>query len=132
MSVVLINGLDLLAQKEASVFDLSAPLGLKYHQEGIRKFDTQDGIIAPPLLNNAIHRPHTMKVLGCKSEREAHKVIRRAPINATKGMYPPTGYARHQPKGLATLSQRPTNLPLMPDPSSFYAGSNSKLGQPKG
>ena len=132
MSVVLINGLDMLSQREASVFDLSAPLGLKYHQDGIRKFDRQDGVIAPKLINSAIQRPHTMKVLGCKSEREAHKIIRRPPINETKGMYPSTGYARHQPKGLSSLRERPTDLPLMPDPSSFYAGANSKLGQPRG
>lgn len=132
MSVVMINGLDMLARREASVYDLSAPLGLKYHQDGIREFSRQDGVIAPPIMNNAIHRPHTMKVIGCKSEREAHKIIRRAPINETKGMYPSTGYARHQNKGLSTLRERPIDLPLLPNPSSFYAGANSKLGQPRG
>ena len=47
------------------------------------------------------------------------------------GMYPSTGYARGQEKGLSTLSNKPVNGALMPLGSSFYAGSNNRLGQPK-
>jgi len=127
-----IRGLELLARREASVYDIAPPMGLNYYQDGIRKFSRQDGINAPKIMNNSIQRPHTMKVLGCKSDREAHKVLRRAPLPDELGMYAPTGYARHQPKGLASLNERPTDGQIMPLASSFYGGGNNKLGQPSG
>ena len=127
-----IRGLELLAQREASVYDLAPPLGLKYYQDGIRAFSRQDGVKGTNIMNNAIQRPSTSKVLGCKSNREAHKVLRRPALPEETGMYAPTGYARHQPKGLATLNQRPTDGQIMPLASSFYGGGNNKLGQPSG
>jgi hypothetical protein len=90
------------------------------------------GADAPPLLNDSIHRPHTMKVLGCKQNHESHRVLRRPALSNTGGMFPSTGYARGQKKGLAFIDQQPITGKIMESASSFYAGSNSKIPNLKG
>ena len=90
------------------------------------------GVDAPPLLNDSIHRSHTMKVLGCKQNHESHRVLRRPALSNTGGMYPKSGYARGQDKGLAFIDQKPITGKIMEISSSFYAGSNSKIPNLKG
>ena len=90
----------------------------------------QNKIFAPKLLNDSIHQPHTMKVIGCKSE-PVHQVLRRAPVSNTAGMYPSVGFARKQEKGLVWLFHQPISNPLMYLSCSMFAWSNNKLGQPK-
>ena len=46
-------------------------------------------------------------------------------------MFPKSGIARHQKKGLAfMIMNRPIDSPLMPISDSDFAFGNSKLGQP--
>ena len=60
----------------------------------------------------------------------ASRVLRRPDIPYQGGLYPHTGIARHQQRGLAYNKETPINLPLMPIADSFNAGLNSRLGQP--
>lgn len=60
----------------------------------------------------------------------SHRVLRRPAIPYQGGLYPNTGYARGQKKGLAYNPEKPINLPLMPIADSFNSGLNSMLGQP--
>jgi hypothetical protein len=61
----------------------------------------------------------------------ASRVLRRPNIPYQGGMYPHTGIARHQKKGLAYSPEKPIDLPLMPLADSFNAGLNSSIPQPK-
>lgn len=132
MSTVHQKILELKGNRELMPYDYVSSTGLEIDMNGKRNEHYQDGIIAPPLLNDAFHRPHTDKVLGCKSEREAHRVLRREPLPSVTGIYAQTGYARHQELGLAYLRNKPIDGVIAPISSSFYAGLNNKLGQPKG
>ena len=58
------------------------------------------------------------------------RVLRRPNIPYQGGMYPSQGFARNQPKGLASNAQRNMNGPLLPLADSFNAGLISTLGQP--
>ena len=61
----------------------------------------------------------------------ATRVLRRPNIPYQGGMYPHTGIARNQNKGLAYSPEKPIDLPLMPLADSFNAGLNSRIPQPK-
>ena len=75
-------------------------------------------------------------VMPCKgvssvgSDGGSHRVLRRPAIPYQGGLYPNTGYARGQPKGLAYNPEKPINLPLMPLADSFNAGLNNRIPQP--
>jgi hypothetical protein len=128
MSTVHIPREQLRGSREVNYYDFTPTMSLSDNVNPKRNFaPTQNNINAPKLLNSAIHRPHTMKVLGCKSEN-IHQVIRRAPIPETHGMYPHTGYARGQEKGLAFLPNQPISGPIMKQASSFFAGADNRLG----
>ena len=122
----------LRGEREVMPFDAVPQTGLETLQNGKRDNLYQDNVKPPRMLNDSFHRPHTERVLGCKAEHNSYKVIRREPVSSVHGVYAPTGYARHQPKGLATLKGKPTSGEIMPLSSSFYAGNNNKLGQPRG
>jgi len=126
MSVVAMNGFKLTQTREIQPFDMipRAYTGGKTFKNNL---DMGIGADAPPLLNDSIHRPANMKVLGCKQNHESHKVLRRAPINSTAGMYPSTGYARGQDKGLSYIPQKPITGRIMETSSSFYGGANSRI-----
>jgi hypothetical protein len=128
MSTVHIPREQLRGAREMNYFDTHPTMSLPDNTNPKRDFrPTQNNINAPKLLNPAIHRPLTMKVLGCKSE-DVHKVLRRSPVSDTMGMYPHTGYARGQEKGMAWLPNQPITGPIMPQASPFFAGANNKLG----
>ena len=85
---------------------------------------------APPLINNAIQRPHTMKVKG-KENFNARIVPRSPPIPQTDAMHPKQGYARGQKKGLAFMKMnRPIDGPIMPIQNSDYGFMNSPFPHP--
>tara|TARA_R110002072_G_scaffold136310_1_gene278743 strand:+ start:285 stop:683 length:399 start_codon:yes stop_codon:yes gene_type:complete len=132
MSTVHQRVLELKAVRELMPYDYISGTGLRNDVNGKRKEYYQNDISAPSLLNNSFHRPLVDKVLGCKSERDTHKVLRREPVSSASGIYPPTGYARHQEKGLAYLRGKPIDGVIAPISSSFYAGLNNKLGTPLG
>ena len=131
MSVVPMNGFKLTSVRAVEPSDMIPPTymgGKTYkntHKIGV-------GADAPKLLNDSIHRPHTMKVLGCKQNHESHRVLRRPALSNTGGMFPSTGYARGQKKGLAFIDQQPITGKIMESASSFYGGSNSKIPNLKG
>ena len=131
MSILHLQIEQLRASREATYYDFLPHMKISDNVNPQRDFrPTQNNISAPKLLNDCIHRPHTMKVIGCKSE-PVHHVLRRAPVSSTMGMYPSVGFARKQEKGLAWLPNQPISGPLMPLSSSMFAGANNKLGQPK-
>lgn len=131
MSVVAMNGFQLRGGREIQPFDM-IPRAYNGGKTFKNELEVGVGADAPPLLNDSIHRPHTMKVLGCKQNAEAHRVLRRPPVSSTKGMYPSTGYARGQDKGLAFLGEKPITGRIMPLSSSHYAGMNNKIPNLKG
>ena len=75
-------------------------------------------------------------VMPCKGNANigslsgAVRVMRRPAISQMGGMYPQTGFARGQKKGLAYDPNKPINNALMPIADSFNSALNSKLGQP--
>jgi len=84
---------------------------------------------APPLLNNAIQRPHTMKVRG-KENPNARIIPRPQPVPSTDSIYPKQGYARGQKKGLAFKKiNRSIDGPIMKIADSNFAWADSKLGR---
>ena len=78
----------------------------------------------------------TRGVMPCKGVSSvgslggSHRVLRRPAIPYQGGLYPHTGYARGQKKGLAYDPEKPINLPLLPLADSFNAGLNSTIPQP--
>lgn len=112
-------------------FDFTAPIGfdtgLNKVNNLVRGFNSND-IIAPPLINRAIQTPFVFKAKGCKDEPQTHIIGRRPALPSSLGLCPSTGIFRNQPKGLASLPQKPTNLPIMPQASSFNGFQNNKLG----
>ena len=88
--------------------------------------------VAPKALSRALQENSLHKVLPCKEDPFSRRIGK--PIHGRKndGMYPQTGYARGQRKGLAADPNKPMNGPIMPIASSFYAALPNTLGQPKG
>ena len=79
-----------------------------------------------PILSEAIHRPHTMKVLGKKSNHDLVHVAR--PFMSTMaGVHAPSFNVRHQSKGLAY--EKPVGK-LTPQADSSYAALNSRIPLP--
>ena len=64
-------------------------------------------------------------VKPCKGNLNAVQVLRRAPVPYQQALYPHTGYARHQQKGLAYDPAKPIDQPIMPIANSFNAGLRS-------
>lgn len=84
---------------------------------------------APKMLNSAIDYSTRRVVEPCKGI--THKVLRAPPTNSANAYQASMGYVRNQPKGLVSQKAYPTDLPLMPLASNFYAGENNPLGLPK-
>jgi len=61
-------------------------------------------------------------VKPCKGVHTAVNILRRPAISSLGGIYPHTGFTRGQQPGLLTQRDIPTNLPIMPQASSFNAG----------
>lgn len=116
---------------ELGMFDFTAPMGFDCDitkvNNLVKGFNSND-IIAPPIMNRAIQTPFSFKAKGCKDEPQTHIVVRRPALPSTMSLYPAMGAFRNQPKGLASLAQKPTNLPIMPQASSFNGFQNNKLG----
>lgn len=58
-------------------------------------------------------------------------VLRRPAISSLGGLYPHTGFARHQKKGMLYDPKVRINGPLLPLASSFNAGILNRIPQPK-
>lgn len=71
-------------------------------------------------------------VLPCKPGwNNGNRVLRRAPIHSSGGIYPQTGIARHQKPGLAYDAAKPLRLPLIPHASNFNAAILNPIPQPR-
>ena len=92
-----------------------------------------------PILSNAIHRPHTMKVLGKKSNLDLVKHVKPL-ISPMAGIDAHQGYGRAQKKGLAYDPFRPIGIAsggpfvtgklLTLQADSQYAGLNNRIPLP--
>ena len=111
--------------------DVTAPALIAYTpQFGNRKVRNMHDWLKPlPVPPEAllVNRGGQRGVLPCGDAWGYSKVIRRPAGNKFTGLYPQTGWARNQEKGLAFSEEKPINLPIMPLPSSVYAGVNSKI-----
>ena len=79
-------------------------------------------------LNMIPQRDPGMQVLNCKPIGKS--IIRRPGANNTHGIYPKSGNERHDKPGLASSHRHPTNLPLLKQAGSHYAGLSNRLGLP--
>jgi hypothetical protein len=70
-------------------------------------------------------------VLHCKGQPEAIK-YGRPQSSLTEGMYPATGYARHQKPGLATDFNKPMDRPIMPLAGFYNPDALNTLGSVRG
>ncbi len=80
--------------------------------------------------NDTLHPTIARGVLPCKGEPETVRTARSS-TSLTDGMYPHTGYARHQKPGLAVDFNKPTNGPIMPVFGNFDVLKKNPLGQDK-
>lgn len=106
--------------------------GLGFEPKNNNVRDPAPGIFTPlkkhPDQFTPILQTKTMHgVLHCKGQPEAIKYGRFA-SSLTEGMYPHTGYARHQQKGLAIDHNKPMDLPVMPISGFFNHDSLNVLG----
>jgi hypothetical protein len=88
-----------------------------------------------PLANmtNITNRGGARGVLPCGHSWNYMRVLRREAGNKYTGLYPQTAYGRNQSKGLASLPQKPINLPIMSITSSVNAALPSAIkGSPSG
>lgn len=86
----------------------------------------------PPDQFNPILQTKSMNgVLHCKGQPEAIKYGRRD-TSLTDNMYPQSGYARHQPLGLATDFNKPMNGPVMPIEGFYNPDAQNVLGNVPG
>jgi hypothetical protein len=83
---------------------------------------------APNTLSAAIDYSTRRGVLPCRGI--THHVLRTPATNAANAYQAPMGFTRGQPRGLASLNEYPTSLPLMPLSDSMNVAKNSPLGQP--
>ena len=83
----------------------------------------------PPIMNNANQRPHTMKVLGKKSNHDLVRIVKPL-INPMAGIHAPSFNVRHQKRGLLFDLQNPIQK-LTPQADSQYAALNSTIPLPR-
>lgn len=83
---------------------------------------------APDMFAKAIDYSSRRGVLPCKGI--THHVLRNPAMPSAGGMVAPSGYGRHQSRGLAYSPEKPINVPIMPLSDPFAPGLNNKLGQP--
>jgi hypothetical protein len=76
----------------------------------------------------SIMRDPTMRIKPCKDSTE--KVFRRFRPKMKNPCTLATGLARHQPMGLQSLREYPTNIPIMAHPDTFYPGLNTTIPAP--
>jgi len=128
MSVVPMEGLRRRGH-EATPFDIIPGMDVPAVPNSNRRTrGLRSGVMAPPLLNDAIQRPHTMRVLGCKDEPMVNRTLRRPPVSAMKSISAPTGYAVGQKKGLAYEHERPiTHRKILKQADNFDAGRDTPL-----
>ena len=68
-------------------------------------------------------------VLPCAGTPFSHIVLRRPAMPSAGGIYVQTGYARGQPKGLASLDDKPMNLAILKTHDMYNSAMNSKIGK---
>jgi hypothetical protein len=123
----------LRGSRELQSFDMiPAHSAHDYHTPNTTQMSTgQHNTFRKPIMNDSITPNMALKTTGCKDDLNAHKIIRRPPMDPMKGIYPQVGRFRHEKKGLAYDPAKPLNTPLMPMSSNFFAGINNTIPQPK-
>jgi hypothetical protein len=87
---------------------------------GLQKYE-----LPPPIMNATNDYSMSSVVLGCHNLTS--KTIRRPPGQGD-GLQNPMGYARDQPRGLATLPGYVLNAPLLQPMNSAFGWMKSPLG----
>ena len=122
--------------REVTTFDLGLYGGADHRPvNSIRDASYGVDIRLPPppkLIPAAIQQNPLHQVLPCQGIADAVRIGKPQRATDTEGMYPKTGYARHQKPGLATLAEHPAGGALMPIASNFFPYGASTLGQPAG
>lgn len=121
--------------REATFFDFSTSSGqFTNKMNNIREPVPRvyDEIKKTPTEFNKILNIDTMRgVLPLKGEVQAVR-YGRPETSLTEGMYPKQGYARFQPKGLATNHNKPMDGPIMPIAGFYNPEAPNVLGGLKG
>ena len=68
-------------------------------------------------------------VKPCVGTPFSHIVLRRPALPSAGGIYVQTGYARGQKKGLASLKEKPMDLPLLKTHDFYNSAMDSKIGK---
>ncbi len=121
--------------KEMTFFDMdTGGMGFEPKNNNVREpaSGMYTPLSKPPDQFNPILQTKSMNgVLHCKGQPEAIKYGRRD-TSLTDNMYPQSGYARHQPLGLATDFNKPMNGPVMPIEGFYNPDAQNVLGNVPG
>jgi len=130
----LYNGLRFNAGvREATYYDLAVNGTLTHLDNQTKKLRTFEAQLNEPInpadsYNLAFNRPSTHQVLSAKADFDAI-IMGRVDYDKNSGKQAPSGYARHQMKGLVYDPQRPIDIDnIMPIANNFYADSLNVLG----
>jgi len=86
---------------------------------------------APDCMHGSVLTTNLGGARGVKPCKGLEKTILRRPaISSLGGIYPQTGFARHQQKGMLYDRKVKIDGPLLPLASSFNAGILNKIPQP--
>jgi hypothetical protein len=122
--------------REGTYFDMATSAGEFAHNNNNNIRDPIPRIYDPtpnvPTQFNKILNIDTLRgVLPLKSEPEAVR-YGRPDVSLTDHMYPKTGYARFQPKGLAVNHDKPMDLPIPPIAGFYNPDAPNVLGGLRG
>jgi hypothetical protein len=125
----------LRGSRELQAWDLSHSTSTNHQMNtpsaGVLNRIHKEKILIPGLMNDAITPNMANKPRGCKDDLNARIVLRIPGVNPSQGLYPQPGKFRHEKRGLAFNPDRPNTGKLMPLSSSFFAGINNSIPQPR-
>lgn len=132
--VGLYNGLRFnVGVREPTYYDLAVNGTLTGMDNQTKKLRSMEEQIYEPInpigmYNLAFNRPTTHQVLSIKSDFDA-VIMGKVDYDKNSGKQAPSGYVRHQMKGLIYDPQRAIDLDnIMPIASNFYSDSLNVLG----
>jgi hypothetical protein len=132
--VGLYNGLRFNAGvREPTYYDLAVNGTLTHLDNQTKRLRTFEEQVNEPVnpadsYNFAFNRPSTHQVLSAKADFDAI-IMGRVDYDKNSGKQAPSGYVRHQMKGLIYDPQRPIDIQnIMPLANNFYADSLNVLG----
>ena len=132
--VGLYNGLRFnVGVREPTYYDLAVNGTMTHLDNQTKKLRNMEEQIYEPInpismYNLAFNRPSTHQVLSAKADFDA-VIMGKVDYDKNSGKQAPSGYARHQMRGLVYDAQRPIDTQnIMPIANNFYADSLNVLG----